>query len=141
MFGDVADAKVEILWKDRTSRHVPYLVWIAGKQSRWRTPEGISLGTSLSMLQRANRRAFRMAGFAFDGSGTVVSWAGGRLTAASGSSCQMRLSLDPGRIDWRTRADRMAFEAVVGDRVFSSGHPAIQQLNPVVYKMFLDYGP
>jgi hypothetical protein len=139
MFGESSDAKVEILWKNRPSKSVPFLVWITGQRSRWRSPDGISLGTDLKAVERANRRPFRMFGFGFDGSGTVASWNEGRLAASTSAACRMRLSLGTGSIENYEAARLRAYEQVAGDKVFSSGHPAIQKLNPRVYKMFLDY--
>ena len=143
MFGETSNAKVEILWKVLESKSAPYLVWITGRQSRWRSPEGITLGTDLRTIERINRRPFRMAGFDFDGSGTVISWGGGRLAVPDSTGCKMRLSLDlryePAGGTPIT-ADRAALNRQVeGDRYFSSGHPAIQALNPRTYKMFLQY--
>jgi hypothetical protein len=42
--------------------------------TKWRTAEGITIGTPLRELERFNRRPFRLAGFAVDGAGAVVSW-------------------------------------------------------------------
>ena len=144
MFPETIDAKVEVLWKNREAKSAPSLVWINGSQSRWRSPEGITLGSQLKMVERVNRRPFRMAGFGFDGSGTVVSWSGGRLTGPDGAGCRMRLSLnDPfetPRASNEIAARQALSRQVMGDRQdFSSGHPAMQALDPQVYRMFLEY--
>jgi hypothetical protein len=144
LFPETIDAKVEILWKVRELKRAPYLVWIVGRQSRWRSPEGITLGTDLRTVERVNRRPFRMAGFGFDGSGTVISWAGGRLAVPDSAGCRMRLGLDlrfEPAIGTSTTADRATLSRqVTGDRqYFSSGHRAMQTLNPRTYKMFLEY--
>lgn len=31
------------------------------------------------------------------------------------------------------------YRQVLGDKEFSSGHPSMQALNPIVYEVFLDY--
>ena len=143
MFAETIDAKVEILWKDRESKRAPSLVWISGSRSRWRSREAITLGTDLRTVERVNGRPFRMAGFGFDGSGTVLSWAGGRLEAQASAGCKMRLGLDrlsePAAATSTTSERRVLINRVMGDRSFSSGHPAMQALNPRAYKMFLEY--
>ena len=144
MFSEAIDAKVEILWKDSESKNAPSLVWIDGSRSRWRSPEGITLGSHLKMVERVNRRPFHMAGFGFDGSGTVIAWSGGRLAAPDGAGCRMRLSLDnrfeTASVSNDPGAIRALSRQVMGDRqYFSSGHPAMQALDPQVYRMFLEY--
>lgn len=144
MFPETIDAKVEILWKNRESKSAPSLVWIHGSRSRWRSPEGITLGSHLNMVERVNRRPFRMAGFGFDGSGTVTSWSEGQLAAPDGAGCRMRLSLDnrfeTAPVSNDAGAIRALSRQVMGDRqYFSSGHPAMQALNPQVYRMLLEY--
>jgi len=144
MFPEAMDAKAEILWKNRASKSEPSLIWIVGARSRWRSPEGITLGSDLKMVERVNRRPFRMAGLGFDGSGTVISWSRGRLAGPDEAPCRMRLSLDerfqPATGPNAVAAIRALSRQVMGDRQdFSSGHPAMQALNLRVYRMFLEY--
>jgi hypothetical protein len=49
------------------------------EKSLWRTTYGITQGTTLLELERINRKPFRLAGFDFDYSGTVLSWESGLL--------------------------------------------------------------
>jgi hypothetical protein len=81
LFAAIPDARLEILWKDRQGKRVPDWVSIRGKQSRWRTPTGISLGTDLQTIERLNTRPFRLLGFGTDVSGTGMSWSGGAVAA------------------------------------------------------------
>ncbi len=135
LFPEEPDAKVQILWKLKEAKTNPFLVWIEGSSSRWQTPEGISFGTDLHTIERINRRPFRMAGFGFDGSGTVTSWTNGQLNT-SGTGCQIRVSLG---FEPASEHAKSISRQVIGDHDFSSGHPAMQELNPRVYKMFIDY--
>jgi hypothetical protein len=47
LFASGSNSRVEILWKDREAKQNPELVRVQGEQSRWRSLEGISLGTDL----------------------------------------------------------------------------------------------
>jgi hypothetical protein len=139
LFANDADASLEIAWKDTVGRRQPALIRRLATQGRWRTSSGITLGTDLKTVEKLNGRPFRLAGLAFDAQGTVVSWGGGRLDAQNSAECHvgMRLRVEsPGH-----GAAAASFELQVrGDRVFSSGHPAMQALNPTVYELFLWYG-
>jgi len=42
--------------------------------------------------------------------------------------------------DEATHATR-EYQAILGDRYFSSGHPAMQKLNPRVYEMIVFFAP
>lgn len=124
--------RVTILWKDKAGRRRPDSISVRAGASTWRTPDGIGIGTELTLLERLNRRPFRLLGFGWDYGGTVMSWSGGRLDTAADEGCRLRLRLSPTH---GSSAER----AVIGEREFSSGHPAMQQLNPRVYEMLLFY--
>jgi hypothetical protein len=130
--------RAEIFWKRIGERQVPRVVKVSGKKSVWRTPEGISLGTDLCRLEELNRRPFLLAGFGWDYYGTVTSWSGGRLEKVAPAPCEVRARLVPEErprdVDWQRW-----YRQVLGDRRFSSGHPAMQALNPQVYELFLVY--
>src|SRR6185436_1494412 len=108
-------------------------------QGRWRTSSGITLGTDLKTVEKLNGRPFRLAGLAFDAQGTVVSWRGGRLEAQDSVDCHVgvRLRVEaPGNGAASAALERQ----VTGDKDFSSGHPAMQALNPAAYELFLWFG-
>ena len=73
--------QIEILWKDPDNKTAPESAHIWGKKSFWHGAHGITLGTSVSELERLNGRPFR---FALTNDGTDmaeerISWQGGRL--------------------------------------------------------------
>lgn len=143
LFANSSDSRVEMFWKDKAANSRPEWVRVQGEQSRWRSPAGVTLGTDLQTIERLNRRPFRLAGFGFDGAGAVLSWAGGRLEIPSGSECGLRIWLRPkdSRVDDQlspATRQRLANQ-VAKDGNYSSGHPAMQALNPRVYKMILLY--
>ena len=135
LFGQSERDRVEILWKDVFGQREPRSVRIRGQGSNWRTPTGVSLGDDLRRIERLNGRPFRLAGFGWDYSGTQLSWAGGRLERPPSASCSTRARMRPEQ----TKDTQDWYRQVIGYREFSSGHPAMQTLNPVVYEVWLDF--
>ncbi|MGA2814606.1 MAG: hypothetical protein ABSG16_24715 [Candidatus Acidiferrum sp.] len=127
--------RLDILWKDPVEKRGPKNVRISGTKSVWGTAHGISLGTTLKRLEQLNKRPFRLAGFGFDYSGTVLSWSGGALENELGQEANragrviLRLNCSP------HQSQQPEYRSLQGDRVFSSGHPALQKLNPTVYEV------
>ena len=138
LFGDDPTAKLEIYWRDATNRRDPDWVSVRGKQTRWRSPSGITLGTPLRAIEQLNGRPFRLVGFGSDVQGTVMSWSGGKLEAQNTPGCHVRMRLGP---DW-DKADtkaRALMKQLQGESEFSSGHPAMQGLDPTVNELLLQY--
>jgi hypothetical protein len=138
LFGGHPDARLEIYWRDTRSKRDPEWVSVRGKHTRWQSTAGITLGTPLRTVERLNGGPFRLLGFGSDVSGTVLGWSGGRLEAQNSNGCRVRLRLG---IDWGSVDAKAAalINQVLGEREFSSGHPVMQQLNPTVYELFLQY--
>ena len=134
--------RIELLWTDAEGKRFPKSVFVGGiangafiDKSVWHTTFGITLGTTLFDLERINRKPFRLAGFGWDYSGTVLSWDGGALEAIFGSGGSKKVfvrltNAEPAPPEYR---------AVLGDRNFSSGHPAMQKINPHVYQMIFAF--
>jgi hypothetical protein len=93
---------------------------------------------TLRELEKMNRRPFRMSGFWGEGSsgGSVISWAGGRLEPRKANGCELYVQLQPA--DEGT-VDQAAFRQVRSGPNFSSGHPALQRLNPRVVSLALRF--
>lgn len=131
VLGRTLDA-LEVLWhEDRFLR--PERVIVGGGRTRWRTPEGITIGTTLAELVRLNGRPFRLTGFGWEGSGVVTSWEGGRLGARylPGRSVAMRLGPD------RSFGDLSPGEqnAVMGPQEISSSLAALARLGLRVWEI------
>jgi len=137
LLADRGDSRMEIFWKDKDLKRRPDWIHVYGGRSQWRSPAGITLGTDLRTLEKLNGRAFRLLGFGVDDEGGVVTWVGGKLVDDATPGCKFKIYLSPRSTDSAT--GRIEKE-VLGDREYSSGHPAMQQLNPQVYQMFLLYG-
>jgi len=131
LFSNDSARRVDILWKDPTGKRSPKRIQVSGAKSRWRTLHGITLGTTLKQLEQINRKPFRLAGFAFDYSGTIMSWNQGALEQELDSPGRVILRLEPSQDQWQ----HPDYKSVLGDASFSSGHPAMQRLNPFVYQL------
>ena len=84
-------------------------------------------------MEAFNRRPFLLAGFSWDHSGTQISWRDGRLAAAPSSPCNVR-------VVFAEPAETPPFSRqVLGAGRFSSGHPAMQALNPRIDRLWLAY--
>jgi hypothetical protein len=138
LFAKDADARLEISWKDPVGRRQPVSVHRLGAHGRWHTSSGISLGTDLKTIEKLNGRPFNLAGLAFDLQGSVTSWRGGRLEVQDSVDCHVGVRL---RVEDPDGGATSLMREIDGDRIFSSGHPAMQAINPTVYALFLWYGP
>jgi hypothetical protein len=123
--------EVDILWKDPQVKRSPKQVQISGEKSEWKTVHGITLGTTLKTLEQLNRKPFLLAGFGFDYSGTITSWNQGAMEDELVRPGRVILRLLPKNNSVHSKAET----SVLGDRYFSSGHPAMQELNPRVYQI------
>jgi hypothetical protein len=123
--------RAEIIWHDTLKLRRPARVVLRGNQSQWQVGPGISLGTSLQVLERLNGRPFTLAGFGWDYGGVITDWGGGALDSALTG---IKLYLDPGPAG----REAPAYSRVLGDRDYSSAAPPMQQLGPRVYQIFVD---
>ena len=131
--------EVEVFWHDPQTRQSLRKVRITGESSSWKVPSGLELGMELQSIEALNRVPFRLAGFDFDYGGTITSWENGHLEHISDRSCRLvvRLGADFSKVPWERIVEH---GNVQGDRIFSSGHPTMQLLNPTVreFSLFLE---
>ena len=138
LFSKSADERLEILWTGGIAHgRVRHLV-VRGEKSRWRTLRGLTLGASLQAVERLNRRPFRLLGFGWDYAGTTMDWSMGLLDSPSDGPCRIRARFSPTPAAREMDSSKWSAQ-VRGDREFSSGHPAMQALNPVIYEIFVQY--
>ena len=135
VFPDSPSDRIEVVWSDEKHRARPRFVRVKENNTQWRTADGISVGSELKSIERINGRPFRLSGFGWDGSGTVTSWSRGLLERRETDGCRIRLRLRPPDQDARPLVSRQ----VTGARDFSSGHPAMQELNPSVRELLLSF--
>jgi hypothetical protein len=122
---------MEIHWKDPKTKLSPQFLTIRGNASLWRAARDISLGTSLKQLEHINGRPFLLSGFAWDYSGTVDSWQNGVLEGEFDGNGRVILRLGPDVQTGRSPE----YNEVLGDRSYSSSHPAMQKIDPRVYEI------
>jgi hypothetical protein len=127
--------RLEILWQDSIGRRRPRVVVVRGG-SRWRVYPGVGIGTTLRELDSLNGRAFSLAGFGWDYGGTLTGYQGGRLDSLWGRGAERDLAVQFRLSPPEAAADSL-LSAVLGDRDFSSRHPAMYALNPRVYEILV----
>lgn len=132
LFQGDSTRRAEIIWRDTLRHRNPHRVVLRGISTRWQTGRGISLGTTLQDLERLNGGPFTLAGFGWDYAGVITEWNGGAL---DGALTGIRLYLEPGA----AQRQSAAYAQVLGDRDYSSALPAMQQLNPKVTQIFVDF--
>jgi hypothetical protein len=124
--------RAEIIWQDTIGLSRPSRLVLRGSRSRWTVGPNISLGTSLKDLERINGRPFTLAGFGWDYAGVITEWGGGALDSALAG---VKLYLDPGPAQYQSAP----YSQVLGDRDYSSALAPMQQLNPRVAQIFVDF--
>lgn len=138
LFPNDSSRRLTVTWDDTVARTRPTRVTVGSKQTRWRVIPGVSIGTSLSELERLNGRPFKLLGFMWDYAGTVMGWEGGRLDSLwrGGPENQVLvwLRLSPDSAGYASSHSR----EVVGESAFSSSLPAMRALNPRVYALFIE---
>src|SRR5437867_3109358 len=120
--------KLEIVWRDNRFER-PRRIFLLQSGSRWKTRDGIGVGTPLKQLETANGREFEFAAFAWDGAGWITSWLGGRLASAYPPKLiRLRLSVEGlDRLPWREQ------EPLTGSqRLLRSSDPALGKVRLVV---------
>lgn len=132
--------RLQIIWAD-AERTRPREIRINDPHSRWHTRNGLTIGSDLKSIERLNGKPFRLLGFGWDYSGTIYHAGSGRLAELGvpvdghpqGRTLVLRLNPS------RPQMERAEYSQVEGDRIFSSGHPAMQKLNPRVYEMIVTF--
>ncbi len=143
IFGDQPNSTLAILWADDSpDAHVMRIIFCHAmdplSSCRWHTPDGVTFGTNLKVLEKLNGRKFKLNGFDWGYGGLITSWEGGRLEKLSNICGGLTIRLDPppgAPSEERTRL----LEQVEGDEEFWSSDAAMQALNPVVDFMSVSF--
>jgi hypothetical protein len=143
--------EVQILYKDADKRTHPELVLVRPTvtddegnplptviPTRWRTADGLRIGTKLSELAQRNGKSFKLWGFGWDYGGTISDWQGGQFATSDGTSL---LALTLGPPPKLTPAQEKAYNQVMGDSEFLSSLPAMKTLDPVIQTMSVTLEP
>jgi hypothetical protein len=134
LFPNEPERRIEIVWWDPETQKT--LHWVRTEGRRWQSPDGMTVGTDLKSLEQRNGGPFRLAPFAREGyPGEVLSWGSGRFKSEVPGDCDVRIYLLPA--EGAVRNLKIRFPLY--QREFSSGHPAMQMLNPRVYQLLIRY--
>ncbi len=71
--------RLSIVWRDEETWSRPERIEFDGGHSRWHTPDGITLGTTVAALERLNGGPFRITSVHYDYAGLAWSWENGAL--------------------------------------------------------------
>lgn len=114
LYGGTSD-EIQVAFTDDTRELVASAV-ADGEGARWRTAEGVGVGTPLERLAELNGAPITFTGFGWDRGGTVIGYGDGALAHyRDGSGFFLLLDASP----------RVTDGALVGDRDVSSDHPAL----------------
>jgi hypothetical protein len=130
--------RLDVAWYDDETRTAAR--WIRARgASAWRTSHGFAVGADLLSVERANGWPFRLRGFVGEGGsgGAVLSWGRGRFKSDTpGGACTELINFQH-RYDGSE--DPNLVRQVGRVREVSSGHLAMQQINPRVVAVWLQY--
>src|SRR4029077_16883388 len=87
------DMRVEIAWRDSSAKRDPICIKVDQSGSRWKLPNGVSIGDDLLTIERRNGRPFHLAGFTRQGHGEIRDWGAGRL--ATMPNCDIFATFQP----------------------------------------------
>jgi hypothetical protein len=131
LFAAQDDMRVEIVWHDVKEKRGPSWIRVRGNRSRWITPNGLRIGDDLLAIEKRNGWPFTLAGFSSEGQGGLLDWKAGRL--ANVPNCDIRATFQP-REDVAVSS---SIRQVTSLPSVSSGHPVMQQINPVVVALWI----
>ena len=94
LFPKAMDRRIEISFSaDKARRASGLSLRDTAKTSRW-SVGGISIGSSLADVQKANGKPFMVAGFEWDYGGFVTDWKGGALGRPLQGGCTVTIRFD-----------------------------------------------
>lgn len=142
---DQPEASLIIVWdQDSPDAHAKMIVFCQSDEStrhcRWHSDNGISFGTNLKTLEALNGRKFKLHGFEWDHSGSVISWNGGHLERLASPCGRLAIGLDPPEGPPSDQREAL-IEQVEGEGEFWSSDPPMQALNPSVDFMSFSFQP
>lgn len=124
--------RIKVIWKKGPrATATPESAWLVGDESEWRTPNGVSLGTPLSKLQKLNGKPLKLLGFEWDFGGVVTNFMEG-LLAQQFSSINLRLRLP-------AETDGVDVSPILGDQEVLSDHEVLKKVDPVVDRIVVRF--
>ncbi|MDA9436389.1 hypothetical protein [Bradyrhizobium sp. CCBAU 51627] len=131
LFPKATDRRIEIAFTDDKARRAAgFTLRDTAKTSRW-TVGGISIGSSLADVQKANGKPFFVAGFEWDYGGFVTDWKGGTLGRPMQGGCTVTI-----RFDRKSAAPK----SLLGDAVkVASDNATLVKWAPVVAEIGVNF--
>ena len=136
IFGDTDD-RVDVTWKDAVNGRSPARVRVQSTGVPGRRREDSESASTWHSVEEINGRPFQLTGFGWDYSGTVVSWEGGHLEASPSAPCRVIARMLPAASFGDDPNLSQATSGVWDSSSHSSGHPAMQLLNPTIYELLI----
>ena len=128
VFPDDKTTMVEIFWWDEDPS-VVQMIRIQGENSKWHTPQGVTLGTTVKDLERLNEKPFKLLGLGWDYGGSVTNWNGGAL---DGLHARVQAGAD-------SNVGEEAFAEIMGDKEIESSNSVLQEVNPTVFEIAVQF--
>lgn len=126
--------EILVAWSDSAGSR-PDFLRLERDGSRWRTPAGITVGTSLRELEEIRGGPVSFWGFGWDYGGTI------RWDDVDGPLI-LRIGPAPGTGDaFGEVLGRPGGRELLGERLVSSDHPLLEELELVVRSLQVDLGP
>ncbi|MBW7968905.1 hypothetical protein [Bradyrhizobium sp. BR 10289] len=131
LFPKAADRRLEIAFTDDKARRASGLTLRdTARTSRW-SVAGITIGSSLAEVQKANGKPFLVNGFEWDYGGYVTNWKGGALSRPLQGGCTITV-----RFDKKAAAPK----SLLGDGVkAASDNAALVKFAPVVTEIGVNF--
>ena len=131
LFPKARDRRIEVSFTDdKAGRASGLALRDAGKTSLWNVA-GITIGSSLADVQKANGKPFLVSGFEWDYGGFVTDWKGGTLSRPLQGGCRITI-----RFGGKTGAPR----SLSGDGVkAASDNAALVKWAPVVTEIGVNF--
>ena len=133
LFPRSKDRRIEVAFGGESPKSaIGLTVRNSAKTSVWNIA-GVSIGSSLADVQKANGKAFLVAGFDWDYGGYVVDWKGGALGQLQPGGC---------RVSLRFGKDTGTPNSLMGDSVKASSDDAtLRKWGPVVVEFGVSLAP
>jgi hypothetical protein len=132
LFPNDPKRRLEVLWNNDAGRSDTSVIAINGR-SQWVAPRGLRLGMTIAAVEKINGKPFKLTGFAADGSTSVSTWDGGKLSSLPGG-CKVGMRLAPD-----AKAPDDARKAVAGGKGFLSSDAALRAVRPAVIEILIGY--
>jgi hypothetical protein len=145
VFGNDTSAALAVTWDKERASEIHVCFGTPSGPCKWRTASGIRIGLPLRELEKLNGKSFQLAGYGFDGQGTVTSWRHGALEEDPGACGHLVVRLTPAaELEDRplSKQESNLLKQAQGDKPYSSGSLAILELSPLVSALELQFrGP